>query len=196
MKKILLTGFEPFHGQTLNSSQQIVLGLADRFRDVGQFLILPVSYERSFEVLKAHIEAQTDGFILMLGQAAGRGNVSLERIAINLMDSEKSDEDQVFKIEQKIHCQGPDGYMSDLPLSSWLQILKSENLPVEISNTAGTFVCNALYYRVLAFLRERQSRCQALFIHVPSLTEAPSLSLEMMQKTIERLIQEILGQGR
>ena len=199
MKKILLTGFERFQGESINPSEQIVRQLSGTLKDSVEGLILPVSYERAFEFLKSHLEKQSYQVILMLGQASGRRHIGFERVAINLMDSETADEDQVLKKEQKILHDGSDAYVSELPLRQWVDVLRKENLPVEISNTAGTFVCNALYYQVLSFLSEKKSRSQALFVHVPYLpeqvegksVETPSLSLEIMLQTIQRLIQEM-----
>ncbi len=198
MKKILLTGFEPFLNEPINPSKELVLAFAKACDTV----VLPVSYDRAWRVLQSHLLGQHYDFILMLGQAGERKAIGLERVAINLQDTETADEDGVRRVQEKISDAGPDAFLNPLPLRPWSQALQKMQLPVEISFTAGAFVCNSTYYQTFRFLKERSLQTQILFVHVPYLPEqltgkkpgTPSVSFEVMKQTIAALI-ELIGIG-
>lgn len=196
MKKILITGFEPFQKENINPSEKLVE--LYRGRAHTETLILPVSYRRSWEVLRSHLENQKHdfNFVLMLGQAGGRSAIGLEKAALNLQDAEVADEDGEIRLQQRISPMGPDAFLSPLLLRDWVHALHRKNLPVEVSLSAGAFVCNSLYYQVLEHFKSRQQALQALFVHVPFLKEQvlgktegkPFLKLEMMKETIDELL--------
>ena len=194
MKQILLTGFEPFQKESLNSSQELVQAFAGR-KNLGT-LILPVAYQKTGSVIRAEM-AETDyDFILMFGQAGGRKCIELERVAINLEDSDKADEEGELRTQHKISARGPDAFLNPLPLRDWTQYLQKKNHPVEISFSAGAFVCNSLYYQVFEMLKTNRSQVQALFVHLPYLPEqlpgksegTPSLPLTAMKAAVEDLL--------
>lgn len=195
MKKILLTGFEPFLKEQINPSREIVLAF-DKKCDT---LVLPVSYDRAWEILRQKLACTQYDFILMLGQAGERKAIGLERVAINLQDTETADEDGVRRIQQKIFETGPDAFLNPLPLRPWSQALQKMQLPVEISFSAGAFVCNSTYYQTFQFLKEQGIATPVLFVHVPYLPEqvvgksegTPSVSLETMKQTVSALIELI-----
>ncbi|MFN7455393.1 MAG: pyroglutamyl-peptidase I [Pseudobdellovibrionaceae bacterium] len=198
MRKILITGFEPFLGETVNPSQKL-LKRYESSKHVDT-LLLPVSYQRAWEMLKQQLlsvqSEQGYGAILMLGQAGGRKQICLERVAINLMDASHPDEDGVVLCEKTIDLSGPTAFLNPLPLRQMLQGLRSKGCPVEISNTAGTFICNLIYYRCFQFLSQSQSSARPLFVHVPFMTEqifgksaeTPSLTFEVMDQTLGEII--------
>lgn len=187
--KILLTGFEPFQGEKINPSQKLL----DLFCDDLNIktLSLPVSYERSWVKIEKELIEGKYQRVLMMGQDGGESKINLERVATNWIDSETADEDGVKIIETRI-SNGPEAFLSDLPLRDWFHQLQGKNHPVAISNSAGAYVCNALYYRVSEWQQNNQPGAQALFVHVPYLPEqtfgknqdTPYLTLDVMRQTI------------
>jgi pyroglutamyl-peptidase len=197
MKKILLCGFEPFGGETVNPSQELLnCGL----QELDQTLLLPVSFERAFAKLQIELLAQEHTDIVMLGQAGGRVKVSLERVALNLVDSEAPDADGVVKKDQPINKNGPAAWMTNYPLRTWLDQALRENLPLEISNSAGTYVCNDLIYKVADWKSTTKKNFRWLFMHFPYLPSqlsgkskaTPTLDLEKMKVCTQFILDQIL----
>ena len=190
MKRILVTGFKPFLGEPINPSAMILKELKDADVDT---LLLPVSFDTVFETLEIHCETNGpyDG-LLMLGQAGGRKSVCLERVAINWMESNSMDEDGVIPPVGALMDGAPAAYISDFFPAAWIDALKSLG-PVEISHSAGAYVCNALYFQTLHHFPQD---VQALFTHVPYLPEqtankppgTPSVDLAQQVKIIKALI--------
>lgn len=193
MKKILVTGFEPFLGQNINPSMMLAKALRDRF-DV---LILPVSFEKSWSILRQQLGAGTYDFVLMLGQAGGRGKISLEQVALNFLDSKYADEEGQKFTGHPISDSGPEAFISKLPLSKWAEELALEGHNIERSLSAGSYVCNYVYYRVQDFQKEKD---KSLFVHFPYLPEqtqimsqqSPCMSFDEMYNTLKRIIDRIL----
>ena len=194
MASILVTGFEPFLKEIVNPSGEILRSLP--VSPEVETLILPVSYERSWRALQSHLENRSYEFILMLGQAGGRAQISLEKVALNLQDSATADEDGMLRLDQKISVEGPKAIISSLPLREWASLLLSKQRPVNVSHSAGAFVCNSLYYQLSEkFFDSEQTR--VLFVHVPYLSEQvqekensiPSLTLDVMTQAIQNLIE-------
>ncbi|MBX2994615.1 MAG: hypothetical protein KF681_07330 [Bdellovibrionaceae bacterium] len=192
---LLITGFEPFNGETLNPSQLLAQKLArSRGLDVE---ILPVSYKRSFEVLRDRLESGRYKGLLSIGQAAGRSKVCLERVALNLEDADLADADLVTKVESAIDLNGPTAHLNPLPLRQYVREFKMRGRPVEISTSAGAYVCNSLYYQTFRWM-EKNPRALAfqLFVHVPFLPEqaerkpglVPSLEMSEMEASLSELI--------
>lgn len=155
-KKILLTGFEPFNNSAINPSQMLAEYLSQQFQ--YPFLILPVSYKRAVEALTYQLMQQSYDFILMLGLAGDRDKICLERVALNWMDARIADADGILKQGEKADRNGEAAFFSELPLTKWI-----ENSEMTVSNSAGTYVCNYLYYNIL----QGSYRHKALFVHVP-----------------------------
>lgn len=196
-RKILLTGFEPFKKEAINPSKEIVLRLGPQLGI--DHLILPVSYQRSAEVLTRALSQKSYDFILMLGEAGKRSNISLERNAVNRILATIADEDGVESNDRRINGAGSDSYQARADIENLFSFLNAQNFPVEISESAGTYVCNHLYYQVCEMLQKSSSNTEALFVHVPYLPEqtvnkpegTPSLPLATMTATIGSLIKKI-----
>jgi pyroglutamyl-peptidase len=192
-KKILVTGFKPFLGEMLNPSEMILHELRGQNPEIAT-LVLPVSYHNSFATLKSHW-AQHGPYdvVLMLGQAGGRKAVGLERVALNWSETPHADEDGDLLATGKILPHAADSYFADFFPTEW-QTALSKFGPVEISFSAGTFVCNALYFKAL---HELPKNARILFTHLPYLPEqiaakpAGTASLEFATqfKIISELIQ-------
>lgn len=168
MTKILVTGFEPFLDYKINPTMQIVEELngkkIDCYDIVGR--ILSVDFQQSAEQLKHHIEEVKPQIIISLGLAGGRFKVTPERIAINVKDGEP-DNNGYTPVDEHIHEEGADAYLTNLPIRSMVNRLQAEGYPAEISNTAGTYLCNNIMYEGLAYAQQHEG-VRAGFIHIPA----------------------------
>lgn len=200
-KRILLTGFLPFLGESINPSQ-VLLERIKRdlsLQDHVDTLLLPVSFQQAGTLLKQHLSRHRYEAVLMLGQAGGRKRISLEQVALNWIETEKPDEDGFTPHRGNIDPKGEAAYFTDLPLPQWQKLLEENQIPAEISLSAGGYVCNHIYYQTLKTIRE-QGSAQACFIHVPYLpeqtagktAETPSMELDQMEKGIHLLLKALI----
>ena len=166
MKKILVTGFEPFATSSLNPSGEIVKAL------IGDDLvtaILPVVFGQASAQLRELIDLHKPSAVLCLGQAEGRSVMTPERIAINLDDARIADNAGNQPKEQRIIVDGPDGHFSTLPIEKMVTSMKAAGIPASISLSAGTFVCNHIFYVLQDYLKD--SSVKSGFMHVPLMDE-------------------------
>ena len=166
MSKILVTGFEPFATSSLNPSGEIVKAL------IGDDLvtaILPVVFGQASAQLRELIDLHKPRAVLCLGQAEGRSAMTPERIAINLDDARIADNAGNQPLEQRINADGPDGYFSTLPIEKMVTSMKAAGIPASISLSAGTFVCNHIFYVLQDYLKD--SPIKSGFMHVPLMDE-------------------------
>lgn len=179
MKKLLITGFDPFGGESVNPSWEAVKLLPEK---IGEYelvkLQIPTVFGLAAEtLLQTAAQIQPD-VIISVGQAGGRGAVTPERIGINVRDARISDNAGVSPKEEAIVPGGPDGLFATVPVKAMIAAITDAGLPAAISNTAGTFVCNDVLYSLLHHYAGTEVRCG--FIHVPYLPQqgAPNLTLE------------------
>lgn len=194
MKRVLVTGFEPFLGSSVNPSRELIRALTHEssLKDCIIPLVLPVSYRRSFPLLQSAWEAFEGGAILMFGQAGGRPKISLERVALNWWESALPDEDGQRPATGPISEGEPGASFCELPLDVWRDELEAIGIPCEVSLSAGGFVCNHLYHHV----RRAMKDVPVLFVHLPFLPEQaaggkPSLDLAKMEQAARLLIQKM-----
>lgn len=173
MKKVMLTGFMPFGGETINPSFEAIRKLDLNNLNVELIkLEVPTDYRNSTSLVLHHIEQFKPDIILMVGQAGGRKEISVERIAINIDDSISPDNLGEIRIDQTIDSHGKIAYFSTLPIRKIVDHIKASSIPAGISNTAGTYICNHLMYDVLKELDSKKlSTVKAGFIHVPYIKE-------------------------
>lgn len=186
MKKLLITGFDPFDGATVNPSWEAVKLLPEQ---IGNFELHKLQIPTVFglapqTVLEKAAEIQPD-VIISVGQAGSRPAVTPERIGINIRDARITDNAGTSPKDEAIVPGGPDGLFSTLPVKAMIEAIREAGLPASISNTAGTFVCNDVLYSLLHHYAGTPVRCG--FIHVPWLPEQgePSLPLESTAKALE-----------
>ena len=179
MKTLLITGFEPFDGQSINPSWAAVEKLPDT---IGEYklckLKLPTLYQKAPEmVLRKASQVQPD-VIICVGQAGGRDAVTPERIAVNIRDARIADNAGTLCSGQRICTDGPAAYFSTLPVEVMSRAIRDAHIPSSVSNTAGTYVCNDVLYSVLNHFHGTGVRC--CFIHVPYIPEQgqPNLPLD------------------
>ncbi|WP_232725494.1 pyroglutamyl-peptidase I [Bacillus sp. FJAT-44742] len=201
--KVLCSGFEPFGGLEVNPTVQLVKELEEEqpWAHIElKSIELPVVYETCAQSLLEAIEKEKPDIIISCGLAYGRSAISLERIGINIQDTkgegEKGDNTGEKPVDKPIHMNGPDGLFSTLPLRKMLEALQQNGIPAEISNTAGTYICNTTLYQVLYFLREKEITAKAGFIHFPAIPEMtldrphlPSMTFTYQKKALMVAVQ-------
>ncbi len=188
---ILVTGFEPFGQESLNPSQLLMEAVQDQVATC----LLPTSYRRSMETLQPVLEELRPRRVLCIGQAGGRPNLTLERVGINWMEASIPDNDGCLLRGQLIDPLGPGGYLSTLDLSSLIQSLHDAGIAVQVSLSAGTFVCNRMLYGVLHWAAAHDPAMQAGFLHVPFLPQQvvdkpdkPSMEFNRMLQGLQALL--------
>ena len=189
MKKLLITGFDPFGGESVNPSWEAVKLLPDQ---IGGYEIHKLQIPTVFglaprTVLEKAAEIQPD-VIISVGQAGTRAAVTPERIGINVRDARIADNAGISPKDESIVPGGPDGLFSTLPVKAMIAASQAAGLPSAVSNTAGTFVCNDVLYSLLHHYAGTHVRCG--FIHVPWLPQqgTPSLPLEDTVKALEAAV--------
>ncbi|SDX42554.1 pyroglutamyl-peptidase I . Cysteine peptidase. MEROPS family C15 [Arthrobacter sp. cf158] len=198
---ILLTGFEPFGGDEVNSSWLAALRAQDILRAEGlavESVELPCVFGESAVVLEAAMARLRPDVVVCIGLAGGRERVSLERVAINCDDARIPDNKGQRPIDQEVIDGGPAAYFSSLPIKAALRNLQIAGIKGEVSQSAGTYVCNHVFYALMHSLASRPGVLGG-FVHVPYLPEhlpagstAPSLSLESMAEGIAVIVRTAL----
>jgi pyroglutamyl-peptidase len=189
MKTILLTGFEPFGGECVNPSQITVQSLrAKRFGGINLVTsILPVSRFAATQQLDTLINETKPDVVMMLGEAGTRARISPERVAINVDDYRMPDNSANQPKDEAIIADAPTAYFSTLPIRAMVKAMTDADIPAAISNSAGTYLCNRVFYWALHYINTHNLPIKAGFIHLPYLHEqtinkrdCPSLSRETM----------------
>lgn len=186
MKTVLITGFEAFDGATVNPSAQIAAALDGRMiagrRVTGA--VLPCVFGGSVVALKRWLRAVKPELVICVGQAGGRAEITPERVAINVDDARIADNAGAQPVDVPVVRGGPAAYWSTLPIKAIVAALRERAIPASVSQTAGTFVCNHVFYGLMRALARRKG-VRGGFVHVPFLPEQarrgePSLALEAM----------------
>jgi pyroglutamyl-peptidase len=199
MKTILLTGFEPFGGEHSNPSWEAVRRLDGKHLHDGSRIVtalLPCAFGAALDSLSAKIRLVAPQLVVCVGQAGGRADLTIERVAINVDDAPIPDNLGCRPIDARIVADGPVGYFSSLPLKAIVQALHAKGIPASVSQTAGTYVCNHVFYGLMHMASSRHAIQQAGFVHIPYLPEqaaahpgAPSMSLSMMMDGLMVLLE-------
>ena len=173
MKKVLLTAFEPFDGETLNPSLEVVREIAKKAIDYAEVrtLELPVDRFRAIDIALAQLDTEQPDVVIMLGEGGRRFRVTPERVAINIDDFRIADNIGNQPIGEPIIDGAPVGYFSTLPVYDIVKRLRVASIPAAISNSAGTYLCNRLFYCVMHHLSVQDRKIPAGFIHLPYLHE-------------------------
>jgi pyroglutamyl-peptidase len=194
MMKILVTGFEPFGGSTINPSEQVVRRLREiTFPGLDlDTAVLPVERTGAGLALVNAIEHAAPQAVLCLGEASSRPVISVERIAVNLMDYRIPDNQGNQVADLPVIAGGPAAYFATLPVRKILEKILQVGAPAELSLSAGSFLCNQVMYEALHYLTQHQLAIRAGFIHMPSLPQQiaqsdqriPSMGLETALQAI------------
>lgn len=169
--KILVTGFDPFGGESINPAYEAVKLLPDCIGGAAIVKrLIPTSFLRSGRVLEEAIERVRPEAVVCIGQAGGRAAITPERLAVNLMDSTSPDNDGFIPTDIPVCADGENAYFSSLPVKEMAAAIKEAGVNAVLSLSAGTFVCNSLMYRLLYLSATRYPGMRGGFIHVPYLT--------------------------
>lgn len=191
--RALVTGFEPFGGDAVNASLEAVRGLPQR---IGCLEIetaqLPTSYARAPSALERAIADAAPEIVLCVGQAGDRAVLCVERVAVNHQEARIPDNDGLQPIAAPIVQGGPAAYLSTLPVRAAVAALHAAELRAEISMSAGTFVCNQVFYWLMHLAAQRGQPFRAGFLHVPPLPRQAGSACAMALEDIARGIGIVL----
>lgn len=166
---VLLTGFDPFGGETRNPSWDAVRQLRGA-RIAGHAIHatrIPTDFARCGPLLLRAIARHRPRLVLCVGQAGGRSAISLERVAINCADSRIRDNGGAQPVDQPVIAGAPAAYFANLPIKAILEAVRARGIPAEVSNSAGTFVCNALAFHLAHAIATRWPALRGGFMHIP-----------------------------
>lgn len=194
MATVLITGIEPFDGETLNPSWEAVRRL-DGTQVAGAMLVarqLPCVIGKVVGVLRQAIAETRPDVVICLGQAGGRSDVSVERVAINVVDARIPDNEGRQPIDELVVEGGPAAYFSTLPIKAIVRDLRAAGVPASVSSTAGTYNCNTIFYGLAHYIATEQPALRGGFVHVPYLPEMaarhpgqPSLALDTLIEAVK-----------
>jgi pyroglutamyl-peptidase len=198
---VLITGFDAFAGESENPSWEAVSRLEGEVI-AGHRVIarrLPVEFGGALNLLRGAIVELDPALVLCIGQAGGRAQLSLERVAINLDDARIPDNAGASPVDEPVVADGPAAYFATLPVKAMLCALRDAGIPAEISQTAGTYVCNHAFYGLMHALRDRPAT-RGGFIHIPYSPAqaarhpgAPSLPVETVVAALRIAVLTALG---
>jgi pyroglutamyl-peptidase len=202
MKTVLVTGFEPFGGDARNPSGEIARALDGR-TIAGRVIVgavLPCVFGSSVTELKKRLRVHRPELVICLGLAGGRAGITPERVAINLDDAYIADNAGAQPVDRPVVRGGPTAYFSTLPVKAIEAALRDGGMPAAVSPTAGTFVCNHVFYALMHALHGKRG-VRGGFIHVPLLPEQakagqPSLPLEVMIEAVALAVNVTLRSRR
>lgn len=200
MTRVLMTGFEPFGGETVNPSQLALQQLSAGWSLAGVELstaFLPVVFGQSVQAMRSAIEAHDPELVVCVGEAGGRHAVTPERFAVNLDDAPFPDNAGRAPVDQPIVPAGPVAYFSTLPLAAIVRSLRAAGIPAAQSSTAGNYVCNHVFYGLMHLMATERPDLRGGFVHVPHVHEQvldrldgrPSLSLATLTEAL-RIVAE------
>lgn len=186
---VLLTGFEPFGGERINPSGELARALGGETINGHRVIaaILPVAFAATVPALEALLETHRPALVLATGQAGGRSELAIERVAANLIDARIADADGLQPIDEPVIADAPAAYFSTLPVKAMLARLRVLGIPASLSQSAGLYVCNQVFFALAHLVATRYRGTRAGFVHVPWLPEQaarhqgqPSMALETM----------------
>jgi len=195
MARVLVTGFAPFGGEPVNPSWQAVSLLGARRDDIAA-VELPCEFAASLPALRAAVVAHQPSLVVCAGQAGGRAEVTPERVAINLIDARIPDNAGARPVDVPVVPDGPAAYFTTLPVKACVAAIRAAGVPASVSHTAGTYVCNQVFYGLMHLLAAEFPGVRGGFVHVPyspgqvaaSGKSAPSLSVDRIADALEILV--------
>ncbi|WP_225755889.1 pyroglutamyl-peptidase I [Cardiobacterium sp. Marseille-Q4385] len=202
MKKLLITGFQPFDGESVNPALEVAKGLQGKTINGYEVIAreIPVVRFEALKAVQAAIEELQPNAVITIGQAGGRPDITVERIGINIDDFRIPDNKGNQPIDEPVVTGGPVAYWATLPIKKMVANVKAQGIPASVSNSAGTYVCNHLLYGLLHYLTTQgKTAIPAGFIHIPYLPEqmavrsgkdaqVATMSLDTLLKGFEAMI--------
>ena len=194
MAEVLVTGFAPFGGEPVNPSWQAVSLLGARRDDIAA-VELPCEFAASLPALRAAVEEHKPSLVVCVGQAGGRLDITPERVAVNLIDARIPDNAGEQPVDVPVVPDGPAAYFTTLPVKACVAAIRAAGVPASVSHTAGTYVCNQVFYGLMHLLSTLPD-VRGGFVHVPYSPEqvaasgkaAPSLGVDRIADALEALV--------
>ena len=168
MTRVLLTGFGPFDGQSVNASGLVVREVAARWSGPEELVVreLPVSFRGARQVLRVAVAEVEPDLVVCVGEAGQTSAVAVERVAINVIDARIPDIDGSAPVDVPVIAGAPAAFFSTLPIKACAAAVRDSGVPVVVSNSAGLYVCNATFYALQHLLADRP-QVRSGFVHVP-----------------------------
>lgn len=194
MKKVLITGFDPFGGEKINPALEAIKELKNsEFNNIDLSIKeIPTVFYKSIKVLEVAIDEIRPDVVICVGQAGGRSEITIERVAINVIDARIPDNENNQPVDVPIVENAAAAYFATIPIKDIAENIRKAGIPASVSNTAGTFVCNQLLYGLMHIINTKYNNIKGGFIHIPYLPEQalnyknqPSMSLLNMVKALE-----------
>lgn len=200
MPIVLLTGFEPFDGGASNPSWTAVQVVRERWDGAAEIQVrqLPVDFARVDGALRAALDEVDPDVVVSVGLAGGIEAIKVERIAINVDDARIPDNAGFQPIDEPVVDGGPAAYFSTLPIKAAVSAVRAAGIAAEVSQTAGTYTCNHVFYRLMHELRQRPG-VRGGFVHIPYSTEEargtdrPHLCIEQLASALAAVVQATLA---
>ncbi|MFD9684592.1 pyroglutamyl-peptidase I [Kitasatospora sp. NPDC059088] len=196
MTRVLLTGFEPFDGADVNPSWEVARLVADNPPD-GLLVTatrLSCVFGQAAEELRTAIADCAPDLVVCLGQAIGRPDVTVERVAVNVDDARIPDNAGRQPVDRPVVPGGPAAYFATLPVKACVAAVREAGAPASLSHTAGTFVCNHVFYALMHTLATEHPTASGGFVHIPALPEqvldgsAPALPADLVAHALRALL--------
>ncbi|WP_367133130.1 pyroglutamyl-peptidase I [Saccharothrix sp. HUAS TT1] len=194
---VLLTGFEPFDGEVANPSWDAVDAVEpDGYRLTT--LRLPCAFGDSLAALREALAARRYDLVVCVGQAGGRVGVTPERVAVNLDDARIPDNAGAQPVDEPVVPGGPAAYFTGLPVKACVAAVEAAGIPASVSHTAGTFVCNHVFYGLMHLVATEHPGVRAGFVHVPFSPEQaegrdqPSLPVATTARALDLIVRTSL----
>ena len=187
--KLLITGFDPFGGEKINPAWEAVKGLPDNIDGVEVVkLQIPTVFKKSAQKLFENIDSVKPDAVICVGQAGGRFEISMERVAINLDDGRIPDNEGYQPVDVKVFEDGENAYFTSLPIKAMVEEVKKAGVPAAVSNTAGTYVCNHIMYSLLYYISKNNLNISE---QVLDKKNTPYMDLKTITKGLEAAIKAI-----
>ena len=190
MRNVLITGFEPFGGEPVNPALEAVR-LLDGKTLAGVRIVtraMPVVKQKAVDALVTAIQEVDPVLVIAVGQAGGRVDISIERVAINVDDYRIADNEGNQPVDEPVAAGGPAAYWSTLPIKAILKAVTQGGVPASISNTAGTYVCNHIFYGLMHHLAQEGNARRGGFLHIPFLPEQAARNAGQASMALETIV--------
>ena len=190
---VLLTGFEPFGGERINPSRELARVLDGEIVNGHRIVaaVLPVTFADTLPMLEALLETHRPALVLAIGQAGGRSELSIERVAANLIDARIPDASGRQPVDEPVISGAPDAHFSTLPVKAMLARLRALGIPATLSQSAGLYVCNQVFFAFMHLVAMHYPGVRAGFIHVPWLPEQAARHHGQASMALETMVEGV-----
>lgn len=199
--KVLITGFDPFGGETVNPAYEAVKLLPDVIAGANVIKVeVPTVFGKAAEMLEEKINEHRPDIVLCIGQAGGRPDITIEKVAINYADARICDNEGSQPLDATLREDGDTAYFATVPVKAMVTHIREAGIPASVSYTAGTFVCNELFYSLMYLIHQKYPHIKGGFIHVPYSTQqaagkpqgTPSMSIQTITAALTAAVESTI----